>query len=896
MNIFSWLSLLSAGFALALGLIVYFRSSRGWLAYTFLLLSASLAVLNLSQFNLRTASNLLEAILWSKVYGIWTLVLSFSVHFTYELIRKKSKSLLFYSLFYLPGFLFFYLHFATDLISLNPVKLSWGWNVQFKYEFAHNLAAFVGIIFWLLSISFTYIHFKNTEGNKKKAARLIFIGFLFSFIVTIITDFLFPIYKIIFPELGAAANIITISIIGFAIWKYKIFLLDADSLTLKLFQEASNYIILIDNQRQILESNENFKTSLGYTENELIGKKLDDFLVKVSAEGQNPLTNFIQKNAEFRNQELVFRSKSNKLVPINFSATYFQQQGKSKPGFLYTGENTSQTKRIDSGILDYQRQIDFLAEAALDLVKFKTKEEVYQFISKKIYCLLDQKVIVTCVEFKGTSSKNSWEMKSISGISNTVKQLGELTGFDVNKLSSNTDEKFAAQLVKNKLVSVDFNVANLTNNLISNKVGNAVKSFLGVKDLYSIFIQHGNLVYGTISILTKKNTPQINKELIESFLAITAQVMHKLNAEQELIKNNNLFQTIVNNSQIAMFILDLEGKFIFTAGRKLHRLKINSEENIGKSIFELYADLPYMLDQVRKALKGETFREIISLKGILYFQVYFGPFQDEYGNTKGIVCMADDISSRIRSEKKLENLTEMQAQLFRVIGHDLKSPTANILSYTDLLLSDFESFSKTDIKQFTTSIQSSAHNAYQILENILQWTKSVNKETAVKKEPISLHTKILTAIEQILPLAEKKSIKIYNYVDKSPKTIADKNMIITILRNLLSNAIKFTNNGGSITLKAHQDKNHIYLEIIDTGIGMNDEQVEKLFDFNVKKVSRGTSGEIGSGLGLQISKDFMGKNGGTIEVKSKLNEGSVFTLVFPLAEIEKQKAIPVNLN
>jgi len=363
-----------------------------------------------------------------------------------------------------------------------------------------------------------------------------------------------------------------------------------------------------------------------------------------------------------------------------------------------------------------------------------------------------------------------------------------------------------------------------------------------------------------------------------------------------LAKSEKLFRTIVENSQVAIFIIDLKGKFILAEGQKLHRIGMRQGSIIGKSIFELYADLPDMLVHVKRALKGEIFKEVISLKGILHYHVSFSPFIDEDGQVNGIVCMADDITNRIRSEKKLEDLTEMQSKIFRVMGHDLNSPIANIISYSNLLLSDFDSFTLKEIQKFTATIQNSAENSYQILGNIIEWSKTISKETPIQQELVCLHNKVLTAIDQVLPLANKKSIKIMDNIDSSLSIMADRNMIITILRNLLSNSIKFTPPEGQIKLEAKQDEKNIYLKITDNGIGMLPEQVENLFVYKANKTSRGTEGEIGSGLGLQITKDFMNKNGAEISVKSKLNEGSVFTLVFPRPKDIEKKVVMLNPN
>lgn len=894
MQIFSLLSLSSAILALTLGLLVYFKSNRNWLSFIFMLFGLSLSFLNFSQFEMRIASDFNDALVWSKMFGIWSLVLALSVHFTYELIRTKKKNAFFYLLLYLPGVFLFYAQLATNYFSMPPVEKEWGWAIQYNYGLFHNLAAGYGIVYWLLSIYFVSKNYIQAKGIRLKAARLIFIGYTINFIITVTTDFLFPIFKINFPELGGSADLFTLVLLAYAVWKYQMFSIDKESLGGKLFQSISNYLILTDNNGYVLEVNQNLLSKLGYSSTEIIGKRIFSFIDKDKFEQNNPFYQYKTKNTEFKSKEIFLKNKLDESVLIKFSASFINYEGSSKPGILYVGENES--KETQKLLKDNRQQTEFLAEAALDMIHLKTKEEVYEYASEKLYNLLEKEAIVVNVEFKGNNKKNSWKLKSLIGIGSKLRDLINLLGFDPSKMAGSTKMEKYSSMEEGKLTLLEFDFDNLTNGLISNKKGEIVKRFFGIDKLYTMYIKQGNKIFGTTAIVTKETTPPLNKELIESFVSIASMVLNRQFAEAELAKSEKLFRTIVENSQVAIFIIDLKGKFILAEGQKLHRIGMRQGSIIGKSIFELYADLPDMLVHVKRALKGEIFKEVISLKGILHYHVSFSPFIDEDGQVNGIVCMADDITNRIRSEKKLEDLTEMQSKIFRVMGHDLNSPIANIISYSNLLLSDFDSFTLKEIQKFTATIQNSAENSYQILGNIIEWSKTISKETPIQQELVCLHNKVLTAIDQVLPLANKKSIKIMDNIDSSLSIMADRNMIITILRNLLSNSIKFTPPEGQIKLEAKQDEKNIYLKITDNGIGMLPEQVENLFVYKANKTSRGTEGEIGSGLGLQITKDFMNKNGAEISVKSKLNEGSVFTLVFPRPKDIEKKVVMLNPN
>jgi signal transduction histidine kinase len=115
---------------------------------------------------------------------------------------------------------------------------------------------------------------------------------------------------------------------------------------------------------------------------------------------------------------------------------------------------------------------------------------------------------------------------------------------------------------------------------------------------------------------------------------------------------------------------------------------------------------------------------------------------------------------------------------------------------------------------------------------------------------------------------------------------ADKDMISVVLRNLVFNAIKFSEKRSEIRLKAVQSGSKVRIDVIDSGIGISEEILKKLFAIDKNTMQQGTDGEVGSGLGLVLCKEFVEKNDGTIWVESKVGEGSVFSFTLPTGEIK----------
>ena len=128
---------------------------------------------------------------------------------------------------------------------------------------------------------------------------------------------------------------------------------------------------------------------------------------------------------------------------------------------------------------------------------------------------------------------------------------------------------------------------------------------------------------------------------------------------------------------------------------------------------------------------------------------------------------------------------------------------------------------------------------------------------------------------------KEKSLNIINTIPESTTVYADKNMIELVIRNILSNAVKYCNKSNTITLSSRLAGNYYITEITDTGIGISDENIDKLFGMNNFSTA-GTYAEKGTGLGLLLCKEFVEKNNGEIWVKSEIGKGSTFSFSLPI--------------
>jgi len=244
-------------------------------------------------------------------------------------------------------------------------------------------------------------------------------------------------------------------------------------------------------------------------------------------------------------------------------------------------------------------------------------------------------------------------------------------------------------------------------------------------------------------------------------------------------------------------------------------------------------------------------------------------------------------------EEHQENVEKLNAELketnatkdkfFSIVAHDLKNPFNSLLVLTKLLHEDYDSFTREEQKQFISQIISSAENTYSLLQNLLDWASAQSGKTEIKKENVNLAKVSAETISLLKSVARNKQIRINSNIEEGTIAFADRNMVSTIMLNLISNAVKFTPHHGEVDIKAHRYNGQLEVAVIDSGVGISDKNIDKLFKPGEKLQTAGTDKEKGTGLGLILCKEFVEKNNGKIWVESEEGKGSRFFFSLPPA-------------
>ncbi len=345
--------------------------------------------------------------------------------------------------------------------------------------------------------------------------------------------------------------------------------------------------------------------------------------------------------------------------------------------------------------------------------------------------------------------------------------------------------------------------------------------------------------------------------------------------------NPLVLDLLFNNIPDAIFVLD-SNKRIINTNPAAHAL-LNSLQKKGDGFFTLNSFLPDEHSLAKDDLYELEFNEKIYHKKNTVIN-------SSKGKYLGILIVLHDITERkqyeghlLKNELRLKELNASKDKFFSIIAHDLKNPFNSILGFSNILMEMVQEKDYEAVEEYAEIIQNSSQRAMNLLMNLMEWSRSQIERMEFNPETIDIIALINEVTELLKYSAQLKSITIYKENDQNVMITADKAMMSNVLRNLISNAVKYTRPGGSIVISTKQKQDELLVNITDNGIGINKENLEKLFRIDESYSTPGTQNETGTGLGLLICKEFIDKHGGKIWVESEPDKGSTFHFTIPIS-------------
>ncbi len=256
----------------------------------------------------------------------------------------------------------------------------------------------------------------------------------------------------------------------------------------------------------------------------------------------------------------------------------------------------------------------------------------------------------------------------------------------------------------------------------------------------------------------------------------------------------------------------------------------------------------------------------------------------ELSMSKQIMASQNHELDKLNTE--LKEIVATKDKFFSIIAHDLKEPFNTMIGFSDLLLKTIDQKDPAQIKEMVRHIFNSSMHGFELLNNLLEWSRSQTGRIEFKPDYLRIKEVISSVTGLLQDTADKKKIEL-SIIDENDLTVwADSKMVETVVRNLVTNALKFTRPGGKIIISCTDNQEDARLSVEDNGVGMGKEQLENLFRIDKHLSTPGTENERGTGLGLLLCREFIKRHGGEIRVESEPGKGSRFGFSLPKHKIQ----------
>lgn len=352
--------------------------------------------------------------------------------------------------------------------------------------------------------------------------------------------------------------------------------------------------------------------------------------------------------------------------------------------------------------------------------------------------------------------------------------------------------------------------------------------------------------------------------------------------------SQNMLDALMNNTNRLIYFKDLEGRYTFVNREWLRQAGVEADRVNGRTDHEIFG--PVWGDifrgndlKVLQTLEPIDFEEEVTLADgttVIHHSIKF-PVFNEQGAPCGTGGISSDITERKRLEASLRHSNQTKDKFFSIIAHDLKTPLSGLLGLTDLLLDDVELANPRHFEKEIRLINQTTKVLHNLLDNLLTWARSQTGLLEYEPRRLPFCALLRECVQLVQPSLVAKELTLEVDCVEGMEVVADAQMTSTILRNLLANAIKYSWPGGTVRVVARPEGGFVVLEVQDEGVGIPAERLQSLFCLASKSSTPGTRGELGSGLGLLLCKDFAERQQGWVEVESTLGRGSTMRMKIP---------------
>ena len=351
--------------------------------------------------------------------------------------------------------------------------------------------------------------------------------------------------------------------------------------------------------------------------------------------------------------------------------------------------------------------------------------------------------------------------------------------------------------------------------------------------------------------------------------------LRDISTEQSKIK------TIINSMGDGVLVCDQDGSIVLTNPAANRMLQLLGDDLLGKKLSEagvppaLTSTIENSLKMKDKACMSISQELDLAESGQVCLRAHTAPVRNDLGEAMGSVTVLQDIST-------LKELDKMKSDFIAMVAHELRAPIATVEQQLGTLLNKTVGELTEQQQHLLSRAKARTEGLLTLIKDLLDLSKIEAGRMVQYKEPLSLPEVIEHVIDFMKIEAEKKQIDLQSSCSpQTPLICADRNSMEEVFVNLLSNALKYTPERGKVRITVGEDHGFVKATVSDTGIGMKQEDLPRIFDKFYRVKSTETRQIVGTGLGLSIVKSIVDAHLGSISVESEAGKGTTFTLFFP---------------
>lgn len=452
-------------------------------------------------------------------------------------------------------------------------------------------------------------------------------------------------------------------------------------------------------------------------------------------------------------------------------------------------------------------------------------------------------------------------------------------GFEMTYLKNLETEALKIETTQNIAENVQIQRASLKRILISVITGSALLTSVAIAYISKkvvvpirLLIEDASRIAAGEEVEIKNAEPsKKNNEVSNLSNAFNVMITELKSNLNELSRQKKQIETILLHMTDGIIVFNTKGNITLINPAATRMLRILPEDENFEMIFEKH-NVDVNLEKIMYLEKLTMYEKRVRI-GDTHVNLLFESFKDENDKLAGVLVLIQDITEHVK-------LDEMRKEFVADVSHELKTPITSIMGYADTLL---EGEYDTEIKnKFLNVIATEARRMAKLVSDLLDLSRYDNGQVIVEKTEFDLGQMVKKCQEKLQIEIDKKGHQVECFVTANvPLVFADKTDIERVVLNILSNSIKYTNEGGTINMYVGFVYNDAYIKIKDNGLGIPENDLNKIFErfYRVDKARTRSLG--GTGLGLSIAKEILDRNNGSIDIKSEVGIGTEVVIRIP---------------